>query len=105
MRKIFLALTALLATSTAYADPSMPGMDMSHMDVGGKSTMTTSSSKTQDPMAGLNMNQQMALCAHLEILNKQNTPLAPKMKQQRAACQKMNMGMTSQSAPSETLDR
>ncbi|MBS1096473.1 hypothetical protein JK191_02590 [Gluconobacter sphaericus] len=105
MRKIFLALTALLATSTAYADPSMPGMDMSHMDMGGKSTMTTSSSKTQDPMAGLNMNQQMTLCAHLEMLDKQNSPLTPKMKQQRAVCQKMNMDMTSQSAPSETLDR
>jgi len=105
MRKILLVLTALLTTSTAYADPSMSGMDMSHMNMGGKSPMTMSSSKTQDPMAGLNMNQQMDLCAHLEKLNKQNSPLTPKMKQQRAACQKMNMGMTNQSAPSETLDR
>ncbi|MBS1065772.1 hypothetical protein [Gluconobacter kondonii] len=105
MRKTLLALTALLATGTAYAAPSMPGMDMSHMEMGGKNAMTMSSPKTQDPMAGLNMDQQMTLCAHLETLSKQNSPLTPKMKQQRAACQKMDMGMTSQPAPGETLDR
>ncbi|AQS89751.1 hypothetical protein [Gluconobacter albidus] len=105
MRKTLLALGILFTTVAAYADPSMPGMDMSHMDMGGKSTMTMSSPKTQDPMAGLNMDQQMALCARLETLSKQNSPLTPKMKQQRAACQKMDMGMTSQSAPGETLDR
>ncbi|MBF0888858.1 MULTISPECIES: hypothetical protein [Gluconobacter] len=105
MRKTLLALTALIATGTAYADPSMPGMDMRHMEMGGKNAMTMSSPKTQDPMAGLNMDQQMTLCAHLETLSKQNSPLTPKMKQQRAACQKMDMGMTSQPAPGETLDR
>lgn len=105
MRKIFLALTALLATGTAYADPSMPGMDMSHMDMSGHSSMSMPSAKAQDPMAGLSMDQQMVLCAHLETLSKQKSTLTPKMKQKRAACQKMDMGMTNKSAPGETLDR
>ncbi|MEN3167062.1 hypothetical protein [Gluconobacter sp. OJB] len=100
MRKTLFALAALLATSTASADPSMPDMDMS-----GKNAMTMPSPRTQDPMAGLSMDQQMTLCAHLETLSKQNSRLTPKMKQQRAACQKMDMGMANQSAPSETLDR
>lgn len=105
MHKIFLALTALIAIGTAYADPSMPGMDMSHMDMSGNNTMTMPLAKTQDPMAGLNMDQQMALCTHLETLSKQKSPLTPKMKQQRAACQKMDMGMADKPAPGETLDR
>ncbi len=105
MRKIFLALTALLATGTAYADPSMSGMDMSHMDMSGNSSMSMPSAKAQDPMAGLSMDQQMVLCAHLETLSKQKSTLTPKMKQQRAACQKMDMGMTNKPAPDETLDR
>lgn len=105
MRKTFLALTVLLATGTAYADPAMPGMDMNHMDMGDHSAITMPSTKTKDPMAGLNMDQQMALCAHLETLSRQKSPLTPKMKQQRAACQKMDMGMTNQPAPGETLDR
>lgn len=105
MRKIFLALTALLATGTAYADPSMPGMDMSHMDMSGNSSMSMPSAKAQDPMAGLSMDQQMVLCAHLETLSKQKSTLTPKMKQQRAACQKMDMGMMNKPAPDETLDR
>lgn len=106
MRKIFLALTALLATGTAYADPSMPGMDMS-----GKSSMTMpSSAKAQDPLAGLSMDQQMVLCSHLQTLSRQRSTLTPKMKQQLAACQKMDMGMSNSSmqgqpAPGETLDR
>lgn len=105
MRKTFLALTALFATGMAHADPSMPGMNMSNMNMGGNSHMTMPSSKTQDPMAGLSMDQQMTLCEHLETLSKQKSTLTPKMKQQRAACQKMDMGMASQPAPGETLDR
>lgn len=105
MRKTLLALTALLATGTAYADPSMPGMDMNHMDMGDHSAMTMPSPKAKDPMAGLSMDQQMALCARLETLSKQKSPLTPKMKRQRAACQKMDMGMANQPAPGETLDR
>ncbi|WP_408872199.1 hypothetical protein [Gluconobacter roseus] len=97
MRKSFLALTALLATGTAYADPSMPGIDMSHM--------TMSPAKAQDPLAGLSMDQQMVLCSHLQTLSEQKSTLTPKMKQQLAACQKMNTGMTNQPAPAETLDR
>ncbi|MFT8613460.1 MAG: hypothetical protein ABF727_12710 [Gluconobacter oxydans] len=105
MRKTFLALSILFTTAAAYADPSMPGMDMSHMDMSGNSTMTMPSARSQDPMAGLNMDQQMALCEHLETLSKQKSPLTPKMKQQRAACQKMDMGMADKAAPGETLDR
>ncbi|MBF0850278.1 hypothetical protein HKD27_04985 [Gluconobacter sp. R75690] len=105
MRKTFLALTVLLATGMARAAaPSMPGMDMSHMDMsGGKMAMPSSSA--QKPLAGLSMDQQMVLCSHLQTLSRQKSTLTPKMKQQLAACQKMDMGMTSQSAPGETLDR
>ncbi|KXU99702.1 hypothetical protein AD929_14600 [Gluconobacter potus] len=82
----------------------MPGMDMSHMDMsGGKMSMPSSS--TQNPLAGLSMDQQMVLCSHLQTLSRQKSTLTPKMKQQLAACQKMDMGMTSQPAPGETLDR
>ncbi|MFT8717467.1 hypothetical protein [Gluconobacter potus] len=105
MRKIFLALTVLLATGMARAaDPSMSGMDMSHMDMS-SGKMSMPSSNTQNPLAGLSMDQQMVLCSHLQTLSRQRSTLTPKMKQQLAACQKMDMGMTSQPAPGETLDR
>ncbi|AAW60448.1 hypothetical protein [Gluconobacter oxydans] len=105
MRKTFLALTVLLATGMAHAaDPSMPGMDMSHMDMSG-GTMSMPSSSTQNPLAGLSMDQQMVLCSHLQTLSRQRSTLTPKMKQQLAACQKMDMGMSNQPAPGETLDR
>ncbi|WP_215745226.1 hypothetical protein [Gluconobacter sp. P1C6_b] len=110
MRKIFLALSILLATGMAHAaDPSMSGMDMSHMDMsGGKMSMPSSS--PQNPLAGLSMDQQMVLCSHLQTLSRQRSTLTPKMKQQLAACQKMDMGMSNSSmqgqpAPGETLDR
>ncbi|KXV11707.1 hypothetical protein AD932_11725 [Gluconobacter oxydans] len=82
----------------------MSGMDMSHMDMsGGKMSMPSSS--TQNPLAGLSMDQQMVLCSHLQTLSRQRSTLTPKMKQQLAACQKMDMSMSNQPAPGETLDR
>lgn len=85
MTKTLSALAALLFATAAHAAPAP------------KQPATP----PVDPLAGLNMDQQMELCDHLETLKKQNQPLSPKMQQQLKACQAMNM----EAAPDATKDR
>ncbi|MFT9447739.1 hypothetical protein [Gluconobacter japonicus] len=63
------------------------------------------STPSVDPLAGMNMDQQMELCDHLETLKKQNKPFSPKMQQQLKACQAMTMESVPDTAPDATQDR
>lgn len=98
-RTLFL-FAALLTTGAAHATPSMTGMDMSAMPMG-KSAATNAI----NPLAGLTMDQQMALCARLESLKTQGRTLTQQMRGQLKACETMTMGMNQKPAPSGTLDR
>ncbi|GAC88291.1 hypothetical protein Gbth_008_011 [Gluconobacter thailandicus F149-1 = NBRC 100600] len=91
MTKTLSALAALLFATAAQAAPA--------------STPKPSSTTPADPLAGLNMDQQMELCDRLETSKKQNKPLSPKMQQQLKACQAMSMESTPGPAPDATQDR
>ena len=91
MTKTLSALAALLFATAAHAAPApMP-----------KQPSTT----PVDPLAGLNMDQQMELCDRLETLKKENKPLSPKMQQQLKACQTMSMESAPDAAPDATQER
>ncbi|GAN60222.1 hypothetical protein ACI01nite_08840 [Acetobacter cibinongensis] len=89
MRYSVLAFTLLLATSPVYAAQ-------------GQQQATTT-----DPMAGLSMDQQMALCETLKQAEQQNKKLDAKAKSQLAVCHKMDAAMQQDTtqAPATTLDR
>lgn len=81
--------TLLLAASPVYAAQ------------GQKQTTTT------DPMAGLSMDQQMAVCESLKQAEQQNKKLDAKARSQLEVCHKMDASMQQDTteAPAATLDR
>ncbi|MFW7269760.1 hypothetical protein ACMAUO_17690 [Gluconacetobacter sp. Hr-1-5] len=100
MRYILFILMAAFFAGTAHAAPMRmtPGMTMDSMK-------TSSATQAPDPMAGMSMEQQMALCSSLESQEKQGKALSAKMKQQSATCHGMAMGASTQASPKATLDR
>ncbi|GBQ92810.1 hypothetical protein GLI01_27460 [Gluconacetobacter liquefaciens] len=100
MRYILSAMMAALFAGTAHAAPMRmtPGMAMDSMK-------TSSATQAPDPMAGMSMEQQMALCSSLESQERQGKTLSPTMKQQSAACHGMTMGASAQTAPPATQER
>ncbi|MFT8644103.1 hypothetical protein [Gluconacetobacter sp.] len=100
MRSILSALMAALFAATAHAAPMrmVSGMAMDSM----KNAPAT---RAPDPLAGMSMEQQMALCSSLESQERQGKTLSAAMKQRSAACHGMTMGASAQAAPPATQER
>ncbi len=100
MRSILSALMAALFAGTAHAAPMRmaPGMTMDSMK-------NASATRAPDPLAGMSMEQQMALCSSLESQERQGKTLSAAMKQRSAACHGMTMGTSAQAAPPATQER
>lgn len=94
MSPLFIGFLAFFFINVAHAEPR------------NKVGISTPPSK-QGKMIHLTMDQQMALCAKIEALQKQGKSLPPEMQQEETACQKMDMGQPSSALPQplETLER
>ncbi|MCG4256452.1 hypothetical protein [Acetobacter senegalensis] len=106
MSPLFIGFLAFFFINVAYAQPrnkvgaSTPPSQASTPDIYEKPSQ-------QGKMIHLTMDQQMALCAKIEALQKQGKSLPPEMQQEETACQKMDMGQPSSALPQplETLER
>lgn len=105
MRSSFFAVAAFLFTGVAQAEPMQmePGQTMGDMK------KAAPRQTAPQGMESLSMEQQMAVCSRIQTLQKQGKTLTATMREQKAACDKMNGSMSgpasTQPAPDATLER
>lgn len=100
MRHVALFMIVLMLAPSARAT-SRPRADQPQ----GSSVALPKEKAAQNPLAGMTMDQQMAVCARLADRRRQGQPLSPVMAGQAEACDRMSMAPTSMPAPAATLDR
>ncbi|GAN68815.1 hypothetical protein [Acetobacter orleanensis] len=103
MRSFLLAFASLICADVAQAEPTRAALRQNMTGV-----MQTPAGKIpQDSLENMSMEQQMAVCGRLEMLQKQGKALTKAEQAEKAVCEKMRgtMDIPAQPAPSATLER